>query len=849
MGISNVYRWVSRRLKHQASTEIPESSEEPRHHLFSLRNLKRVFRRGFTRNGGGHNPSHDYDPNNETSSNTPTHNHDQNHNLVYTLAPLPAFSPLIGPILPTNEEYNDSFDKSIAPQHSPSLTLNDSTSPEIILSPSSLPISDASLGHDPYHEHPMTTSEPTDAINNDYDQNNDLHLRTPLPHDNDLSSPQAHVEDNNSDVPVATQILLSPASDDATLVHSPNSIPFPSSSPVMQSNLTISDLPPEILQLIFRFYLSNKAAFDFSMQMQYNICSVSPHWRDVAVSDTHHFWDLAVYDWNRAAPLQKWLFQVSNPQRPPSDASKPATMPPAKAKTNRVSLDLPASARQTQLNELRQFISNHLHHCDHVQIHIPLYDGHPPSHLAEPTNPDDDYVLYARAMFPNATLFNILEYLNLSRSLHSFSWSSLNPLVNSLSSFLHLEGTHATGQPQIGHNSQPHPSTSSENSGRPLSPAKRWPALSHLRINSRIRFHKCVSIFKEFLSLKSATLGPISLASHTAAHLIYSEPFLGALQSLTLTFLTMFDVQVALHGLFGATGCLLKQPLESLTIICQNRRFSTASGISNTHDQNSITNSELSFHLHHQLNSLELVDVSFKDGIELLQRWKPATLSGLIWNNITQDVPQQSMLMGISDVADVDPVLPVFWDIEALSISFPPMDEIKDEERSWIRTSALLSQIRPSQPATSVTPAGVSLVLSHHPKSFHCLFRLPLVALTITSRISTADCLNILSGCAGLRYLDVAINRSGVLNKQKRVDIGTLRKLRLAVHGPGLATSLFSHIKTQKFQQQILCVEMSWHSSIGHPERSNIEITLKDMCFKVRSESIYCKQIQSAEVS
>ncbi|PPQ80953.1 hypothetical protein CVT24_013146 [Panaeolus cyanescens] len=836
MGLSNVYRWVSRRLKHQSSPESPESVRKPRHHIFSLRKLKRVFRRGFTRNNG-HNPHHDCSAINENSSATPTSNHDQNHELLFRHRSLSFHdfsSPLLSLIsqkLQSNDDYNNS-DTPTTPHIS--LSPNVTTSPDIIPSRFSLPVSDASHRYNPSHEHAKTTADLAATTNNHYDQSNDLHLRTTTPsHDIDSSSPQASLEHNNSDVPATIHLSSSPTSNNPAYLQS-SSPPSPATiSVTAQLTSPIMRLPTELLQLIFRFCFSNKPTFDFSMQIQYKICSVSPYWRDVAVGDTRHFWDLAVYDCNQTTPLQKWLFQVSNRRN---------TVPP-NAKFNRVSLDLPASARQTQLNELRQFVSDHLHHCDHIQIRIPLYNEHSGLNLPESLNSNHDEVFHARATLSNVMLFDIMDQLNLSRSLNEFSWSSQNPLVDSLSSFLSSGRTYKkTPQTDIDRNAQSDPNnlatSSSQNSEPPLSPAERWPNLSHLRVNSRIRFQECVSIFKEFLSLESATLGPISLASHTEEHLIHPTPPMGTLQSLTLTFLTMFDAHVALHGLFGANGCLRQQPVDSLTIICQNHNFSTASDISDIHGQERIINSDLSFELPRQLNSLELVDVPFKDGVDLLQRWRYTTVRDLKWRNNNLDVPQQSMLMGISEVDDENPFLPILRDLQMLSLSFLHVDKELDGQRSWKRTSALLSQIRnPAQtaPLPLNIPADLSLVLSHRPKSFRSLFRLPLAALKISEPISTADCLTILSGCPQLQHLAVVIDRSKHWREARTVDCAALQSLHLTINNCDAAARLFVHIRPPELSGRLVIV-LNWDSTIDQRNRNAIRRKLHRTGFRIRSE-------------
>ncbi|PPQ86130.1 hypothetical protein CVT24_012457 [Panaeolus cyanescens] len=472
MGLSNVYCWVSRRLKPQSSPESPESVRKPHHHPFSLKKLKRVFRRSFTRNSG-HNPHHDRNAVNENSSATPTSNHDQNHEIPFRHRSL-SFHNFSSPLLSfisqkfkSNDDYNNSDTSST--RHIP-LSPNVTTSSDIIPSCFSLPISDARHRKNPSHEHAATTADLTATTSNDYDQSNDLDLRTPTPFDDiDSSSPQANAEYHNSDVPTAPQISSSLTSDHTTPLQLSTSTSPPSPSTISDTTQPMTDnlgLPVEVLQLIFWHCISNKAAFDFTSQMQRTICLVSQHWRNIALDDPR-FSDVAMFDW-RGVRLP---FFKSRSLRNIEYI-------------DRMTLHLPASARNAQLDDLQQFISTFLSRCRHVDIHIPKYrvfsDLDPEMSFRAPNASNDDLLHHATPVFDDTTLVQIMGYLQLSQWIQTFSWSSENPLENSLSSFLRADSEETHDFPQT--NIEDGNETSDNPPPIPtiIKPATQWPHLSHL---------------------------------------------------------------------------------------------------------------------------------------------------------------------------------------------------------------------------------------------------------------------------------------------------------------------------------------------------------------------------------
>ncbi|PPR02919.1 hypothetical protein CVT24_012212 [Panaeolus cyanescens] len=645
-------------------------------------------------------------------------------------------------------------DLATAPHNLSSLPPNVTTSP------------DTSHGHDPSDNHATTSADSAALTDNDYDQNNDLHLRTPTPpHDVNFSSPQANAEYHSSDAPAASQISSSLTSNHTTPSQSSTPIPPPPSSTIAnttQPTTNTRNIPIELLQLIFWHCVSDKTAFDFSRRVQRDICLVSRDWMNAALNHPH-FWDIATFDFGRVKVCPNinanresiddgyfnWETKTRNSGSMAIECIK------------RMSLHLPTSARNAQLDDLQQFISTFLSRCRHVDIHLPKYrvfSGLNPELLfPAPNSSNDDFLHYATPVFDDITLVKIMEYLQLSQSIQIFSWSSANPLEKSLSSFLCAEDTNDIPPTNVDGNE-----TSDDPPSTPptIDPATRWPDLSYLRVACRISLGECVSSLNSFTSLVSASLGPIDLSLYTP---LTPPPDLESqtLTSLTLTFDTILDAQIALHELFAQRERLRWQSLDSLTIICNNSTYATAFQASRENAGAISSNLALqSVDGMRQLTSLELVNVPFKDGVQLLRRWNSTKLRNLAWRNRVTEfhraTPSQLDIDG--NDPDWSLSLPVVQDLQSLSLSFPLCDV---DGHSY--TSAFLSHIRPldeelDNNSDSAPDDTLSLEISHIPKALSCLSVLPLVALTIIRPISTADCLNILSSCAKLQHLAVSVS-------------------------------------------------------------------------------------------
>ncbi|PPQ88076.1 hypothetical protein CVT24_002439, partial [Panaeolus cyanescens] len=263
-------------------------------------------------------------------------------------------------------------------------------------------------------------------------------------------------------------------------------------------------------------------------------------------------------------------------------------------------------------------------------------------------------------------------------------------------------------------------------------------------------FEECVQVLtgKAFPSLVSATLGPVDLSFYTPINPSPGSPSpppreCPTLTSLTLTFDTILDAQFALHDLFADHGRLRGQPLDSLTIICNNGTYATAFQTGRETKRAVTSNLALQFgNGRRQLTSLELVNVPFKDGVQLLRRWKSTKLRNLTWKNRVADfhwaTPSQ---LGI-DGNDPDWLvpLPVVQDLKSLSLSFPPHI---DQRPFHSHTSALLSHIRmmsgePRNVPEHIPDDTLSLELSHLPNELSSLSALPLV--TLTMRYTPTSC-------------------------------------------------------------------------------------------------------------
>ncbi|PPR02890.1 hypothetical protein CVT24_002312 [Panaeolus cyanescens] len=123
---------------------------------------------------------------------------------------------------------------------------------------------------------------------------------------------------------------------------------------------------------------------------------------------------------------------------------------------------------------------------------------------------------------------------------------------------------------------------------------------------------------------------------------------------------------------------------------------------------------------------------------------------------------------------------------------------------------------------------NVALSLSACPSDATSLFKLPLVALTISAPISSADCLSILSGCTQLRTLDVTIDRVGQWSGQGGVSFASLQDLCLTIHCDGLAASFFSHLEHNcGHTQEAARLTLNWGGNVDEGERNEVSIYVR----------------------
>ncbi|PPR02384.1 hypothetical protein CVT24_011726 [Panaeolus cyanescens] len=294
------------------------------------------------------------------------------------------------------------------------------------------------------------------------------------------------------------------------------------------------------------------------------------------------------------------------------------------------------------------------------------------------------------------------------------------------------------------------------------------------------------------------------------------------IKSLALTVDCVTDAMVTLYELFN--GLREEQSIGFLSITCKNCEPSSA-----RRRIGDDVNVELSLPFH-PVTSLELINVPFDEGSQLLNRWNPRVrLESLVWNNDCTSSHSKSL-----PESDARPPLPVLQDLRILSLVFTPTPDA-DEQPFCEYTSDLLSQIQATfygppvpRPEPDTTSRSLSLVVSHPPKDIASLSKLPLGRLTIGRAISTTDCLTILSGCADLKDLEITIDRNEAWYGDN-VRIVTLRSFRITSLCYGLSESLFAHLQVERRDTLDKAVRMhiNWGIDVNHEDRFDVENSIK----------------------
>ncbi|PPR02385.1 hypothetical protein CVT24_011727 [Panaeolus cyanescens] len=289
------------------------------------------------------------------------------------------------------------------------------------------------------------------------------------------------------------------------------------------------------------------------------------------------------------------------------------------------------------------------------------------------------------------------------------------------------------------------------------------------------------------------------------------------IKALALIFDCVTDAMVTLYELFN--GLRAEQSIGFLSITCRNcEPSSTRRRIGDD------VNVKLPLPFH-PVTSLELINVPFDEGSQLLNRWNPRVrLESLVWNNDCMSSHSKSL-----PESDCQPPLPVLQDLRIFSLVFTPTPDA-DEQPFCEYTSDLLSQIQATfygppvpRPEPSTTPRTLSLALSHLPKDIASLLKLPLRQLKISKAISTDVCLMILSRCPKLEIMDVIVDQNG-MRYGEIVNCHSLQLFRVTCQCHGLFDSLFSLIAScSTFHQRTVCLEIEWASNVSQEEQTHVE--------------------------
>ncbi|PPR02888.1 hypothetical protein CVT24_002310 [Panaeolus cyanescens] len=158
----------------------------------------------------------------------------------------------------------------------------------------------------------------------------------------------------------------------------------------------------------------------------------------------------------------------------------------------------------------------------------------------------------------------------------------------------------------------------------------------------------------------------------------------------------------------------------------------------------------------------------------------------------------------------------------------PPANTGPSASSNEADTNIIQSTVLPIIPSGTLQDifrhaVSMSLVLSRRPSNLSSLSTLPLVALTIESPISTADCLTILSGCTKLKDLKVAIDQTEEWHGQGKLKCASLETLHITAICNGLFDSLFCHLALCGSARHLpVRLSIKWGANIHPSERSNV---------------------------